>query len=96
MLILESPKPPPDLVAYTEGVVFRTSGNSWLPNFSTICASLIVETATGVFLSFAISATPVRTTCSMSLELIESLVFCANATLAALNTITTESLDFPK
>ncbi len=31
----------------------------------------------------------------MSFELIESLVFCANATLAALNTITTESLDFP-
>ena len=68
ILILESPKPPPDLVAYTDGVVLRTSGNSWFPSFSTIAPSLIVETATGVFLSLAMSATPTITTSSMALD----------------------------
>ena len=52
-LILPSPKPPPDFVAYTPGVDFKTSGNSWVPNFLSISAALIVETATGVFLSIA-------------------------------------------
>ena len=65
-LILESPYPPPDLVAYTDGVRLSNSGNSWLPNFSTISDARIVETATGVFLSCAISikALPVTTTSS--------------------------------
>ena len=65
MLIFESPKPPPAFVAYTEGVEFKTSGNSWFPIFSTIAPSFIVDTATGVFLSLAMSATPTRTTSSM-------------------------------
>ena len=40
-------------MAYTPGVDFKISGNSCVPNFSSISAALIVETATGVFLSIA-------------------------------------------
>ena len=57
MLTRESPNPPPDFVAYTDGVLFKISGNSCEPNFSTISADLIVETAIGVFLSLAMSMT---------------------------------------
>ena len=55
ILILESPYPPPDLVACTEGVLFSSSGNSWFPILFTISAARMVETATGVLRSLAIS-----------------------------------------
>ena len=72
MFTLESPNPPPDFVAYTEGVLFNISGNSWLPNFSWISAALIVETATGVFLLFAISTVVDFTTTSSISEVLNT------------------------
>ena len=64
ILILESPYPPPPLVAYTDGVLLSNSGNSWFPNLVTISLDRMVETATGVLRSFAISirAFPVMVT----------------------------------
>ncbi len=53
ILMSASPKPPPCLVTYTPGVVFRISGNSWFPNLVSIVSAFTVETATGVFLSIA-------------------------------------------
>ena len=53
MLIFESPKPPPSLVAHTPGVVFRISGNSWLPSLMSIVPCPISEMATGVIRVFA-------------------------------------------
>ena len=55
-LIRPSPYPPPDLVAYTPGVAFKISGNSCVPSLSSISDALIVDTATGVFLSTATEA----------------------------------------
>ena len=51
MLILESPKPPPDLVIKAEGVTFNSSGNSCEPKFSTANLVDTDEIAAGVFLS---------------------------------------------
>ena len=54
ILILLSPKPPPSLVAYIPGVDFKISGNSCVPNFSSIKTGSIVDTATGVLRATAI------------------------------------------
>ena len=48
MLIFESPNPPPAFVAYTPGVDFRISGNSFVPIFSSMNTGSMVERATGV------------------------------------------------
>ena len=58
ILILESPKAPPALVAYTPGVEFNNSGSSRLPILSSISEEVNVETATGVSLSFAKATVP--------------------------------------
>ena len=57
MVIRASPSPPPLCVAYTPGVEFSTIGISCDANSSLIFFIGIVEKATGVSLSFAISAT---------------------------------------
>ena len=54
MLIFESPYAPPCLVAYTPGVDFNISGNSCVPNFSSINSGAKVVTATGVLRATAI------------------------------------------
>ena len=57
MVILASPSPPPVCVAYTPGVEFSIIGISCEANSSLIFFKGIVEKATGVSLSRAISAT---------------------------------------
>ena len=85
--ILESPKPPPDFVAYTDGVLFRISGNSWEPNLLWISEALIVDLATGVCLSFAISTIPLKTTSSRMFPSSVSLMLPRSPALVYANSL---------
>ena len=59
-----SPYPPPCFVAYTPGVLFKISGNSMFPTFNATSCAVILLTAIGVCLAFAMSITPEVTTTS--------------------------------
>ena len=58
-LIRESPKAPPDLVAYTPGVDFNTSGNSCVESLASISTGSTTEIATGVLRRTATDAVTV-------------------------------------
>jgi len=81
--IRESPYPPPCLVAYTPGVLFMISGNSWFPTFKATSCAEIVLTAMGVSRSLATSITREVTVISLRFTFkIESDTFVSNSCCA--------------
>src|SRR5210317_324755 len=78
-------------MAYTPVVLFMISGNSRLPTFNEISEGDIVETATGVSRTFAISITSEVTMISSNMlnkESAEAAASCAEAVKTANRALT--------